>query len=40
MQPKLILLTLACGLAFTTTTALFAQDAATDDQAAAAELAK
>jgi len=40
MKPKLILLTLACGLAFTTTTALFAQDAATDDKAAAAELAK
>ena len=37
---KLKLLALACGLAFTTTTALFAQDAATDDKAAAAELAK
>jgi hypothetical protein len=39
MTPKLILLTLACGLALTTT-GLFAQDAATDDKAAAAELAK
>src|ERR1035438_6518143 len=39
MKSKLILLTLACGLALTTT-ALFAQDAATDDKAAAAELAK
>jgi hypothetical protein len=40
MKPKLILIAIACRLAFTTTTALFAQDAATDDKAAAAELAK
>jgi hypothetical protein len=39
MTPKLIRLTLACALAFSTTTAL-AQDAATDEKAAAAELAK
>jgi hypothetical protein len=39
MKPKFILLTLACGLALTTTV-LSAQDAATDDKAATAELAK
>jgi hypothetical protein len=38
MKPHRILLILACALAFTT--ALFAQPAATDDKAAAAELAK
>ena len=37
---KLKLLALTSGLAFTTATALFAQDAAADDKAAAAELAK
>jgi len=40
LKSKLILLALASGLALTTTTALFAQDAAADDKAAAAELAK
>jgi hypothetical protein len=39
MKPKLKLLALVSALAFTTTT-LSAQDAATDDKAAAAELAK
>src|SRR5664279_5940688 len=39
MTPKLIRLTLACALVFNIAT-LFAQDAATDDKAAAAELAK
>ena len=42
MKPNVIRLAtaLACALAFNTTTALFAQDAATDEKAAAAELAK
>lgn len=39
MTPKLIRLTLACALVFNIAT-LFAQDAATDEKAAAAELAK
>jgi len=39
-RPNLLAAALASGLAFTTTSALFAQDAATDDKAAAAELAK
>ena len=39
MKSKIILLALVSALAFTTT-ALFAQDAATDEKAAAAELAK
>lgn len=39
-RPSLLAIALACALAFTTTTALFAQDAVTDDKAAAAELAK
>ena len=39
MKPNLLLPALACGLALATTT-LFAQDAATDEKAAAAELAK
>jgi hypothetical protein len=40
MKTKFILLTFSGALAFTTTTALFAQDAATDEKDAAAELAK
>jgi len=40
MKTKLKLLALACGLAFTTTSTLFAQDAAADAKAAEAELAK
>src|SRR5664280_2063145 len=39
MTPKLIRLTLACALVFNIAT-LFAQDAATDEKAAAAELSK
>jgi hypothetical protein len=40
MTPKLIAAALVSALAFTSTTTLSAQDAATDDKAAAAELAK
>ena len=40
MKPKLIFRALACGLALTNTTALFAQEAATDTKAQEAELAK
>ena len=39
-NPQLPAAALVCALAFATTGALFAQDAATDDKAAAAELAK
>lgn len=39
-RTNLLAAVLACALAFVTTTALFAQDAAADDKAAAAELAK
>ena len=40
MKSKFILHALASGLAFATTTALFAQEAATDEKAQEAELAK